>query len=143
MPAAPRPRFHANLLRGMAYRAGFHWCRCKCTKRDRFTSPSRSRGGSYFAERREFPILDVIAAIAKFGQPESGAGARQRTGHLARYEGGRQSMSKLRCPDHSTIRVEIFGGPPRGTSLAMSEVYHWRCQRCNVSWKSRFDPMLA
>jgi len=47
---------------------------------------------------------------------------RRRTGHLARYEGGRQSMSKLRCPDHSTIRVEIFGGPPHGTSLAMSEV---------------------
>ena len=21
--------------------------------------------------------------------------------------------------------------------------HHWRCQRCNVSWKSRFDPMLA
>src|SRR6516162_8473439 len=47
MPAAPRPRFHANLLRGMAHRAGFHSCRRKCTKRDRFTSPSRSRGGWY------------------------------------------------------------------------------------------------
>ncbi len=21
--------------------------------------------------------------------------------------------------------------------------HHWRCQRCNVSWQSRFDPMLA
>ena len=21
--------------------------------------------------------------------------------------------------------------------------HHWRCQRCNVSWKSRFDPILA
>jgi hypothetical protein len=21
--------------------------------------------------------------------------------------------------------------------------HHWRCQRCNVSWKNRFDPTLA
>ncbi len=21
--------------------------------------------------------------------------------------------------------------------------HHWRCQRCNVSWQSRFDPLLA
>ena len=21
--------------------------------------------------------------------------------------------------------------------------HHWRCQGCNVSWQSRFDPMLA
>jgi hypothetical protein len=21
--------------------------------------------------------------------------------------------------------------------------HHWRCQKCNVSWKSRFDPMWA
>src|SRR5262249_15679928 len=39
--------FMQIFLRGMAYRAGFHWCRCKSTKRDRFTSPRRSRGGSY------------------------------------------------------------------------------------------------
>jgi hypothetical protein len=30
--------------------------------------------------------------------------------------------SKLRCPDPGAIRVEIFAGPHRGTSLAMSEV---------------------
>jgi hypothetical protein len=31
-------------------------------------------------------------------------------------------MSKLRYPDPGTIGVEVFVGPPRGTSLAMSEV---------------------
>jgi hypothetical protein len=39
-----------------------------------------------------------------------------------RSEGWRPSMSKLRCSDPGVIRVEIFVGPHRGTSLAMSEV---------------------
>jgi hypothetical protein len=45
-----------------------------------------------------------------------------------------------RCPNCDTL----IPAPLESKYLSGHLVeHHWRCQRCNVSWQSRFDPLLA
>jgi uncharacterized protein with PIN domain len=95
--------------------------RAKATEYERLTRVTRSlREGGKYREQAQ-----VYRALALGEEPEISPATR---------------TGANRCPNcDAPITAPLESKYLPGQLVE----HHWRCQTCDVSWKSRFDPMLA
>jgi hypothetical protein len=93
------------------------------------------------------PAQDYRAKAAEYESLTRAAKSPQRPVHFSLLALGEQTdippaprAGANRCPNCDAPIPAPFESKYLAGHLVE---HHWRCQRCNVSWQSRFDPMLA